>query len=200
MQLTRGQLLLLVTAVGFFALQFVPHYVTCLGIIFDFMYPVTFAFIIPVIVVSTVLIAGTWVSASDPDTKINRRNWCITLIFMLAAAIALTVGSNAYARGLPTGSFAKQFDSSVWLRPTSSLYANGDITERQKMLGNAIQQVVQNGQKSNILAMLGPSDNSGYFSSQGRDLLYCLGPERGFLSIDSEWLLIWLDHRGNVSR
>lgn len=32
------------------------------------------------------------------------------------------------------------------------------------------------------------------------DLLYYLGPERGFISIDSEWLALWLDQSGQVGR
>ena len=47
-----------------------------------------------------------------------------------------------------------------------------------------------------ILALLGDCDNeSGYFQQQDR-LVYWLGPERGLMSIDSEWLI--LDFAGEV--
>ena len=47
-----------------------------------------------------------------------------------------------------------------------------------------------------IQALLGDCDNeSGYFQQQDR-LVYWLGPERGLMSIDSEWLI--LDFAGEV--
>jgi len=35
----------------------------------------------------------------------------------------------------------------------------------------------------------------------GRDLIYVLGPQRdSYFTIDSEWLLIWLDKKGRFAR
>ena len=49
--------------------------------------------------------------------------------------------------------------------------------------------------------LLGPSLDTFYFASSGRDLIYPLGKERGSLAaIDSEWLLIWLDQSGRFER
>ncbi len=200
MHLSHRNLLVLSTALGFFGLQFVPHFVTSLGGIFDFAYPLLFGLAIIVTVISTVLIAGLWASAIDRARKRRLAGWCVTLLVVSAAAIGLNFASSAYASGLPVGSFARQFDSSLWRAPASERYVSRDITDRQKMLGDAIRKVIDGGNKDNIIKMLGPSDESGYFSSLGRDLMYRLGPERGFLSIDSEWLLIWLDGHGNVVR
>lgn len=41
-----------------------------------------------------------------------------------------------------------------------------------------------------VLELLGSHDNdSGYFQQEGR-LVYWMGPERGLMSIDSEWLIL----------
>ena len=69
------------------------------------------------------------------------------------------------------------------------------------MLGDVVRKVVVNGTKDNIVAQLGPSEDSEYFESTGRDLIYWTGPQRDSpFAIDSEWLLIWVDPNGRVSR
>lgn len=45
--------------------------------------------------------------------------------------------------------------------------------------------------------MLGKPPATDYFSDW--DLVYWLGPERGFLSIDSEWLVVKLDQNEVVT-
>jgi hypothetical protein len=119
---------------------------------------------------------------------------------MLVIGFLCSFAATAYARGLPTGSFTKQFDQHLWLSGASQ-NVRGDITERQKMLGEVVRRVVVNGTKDNIVAQLGPSEDSGYFESTGRDLIYYIGRERdSAFSIDSEWLLIWFDSGGRTSR
>ena len=55
--------------------------------------------------------------------------------------------------------------------------------------------------KSEIEVLLGPSLETPYFASTGRDMIYVLGPERSsYFRIDSEWLLIWLDENGRFHR
>ena len=50
--------------------------------------------------------------------------------------------------------------------------------------------------RSEILALLGEHDNdAGYFQQEDR-FVYWLGPERGLISIDSEWLI--LEFSGDV--
>jgi len=69
---------------------------------------------------------------------------------------------------------------------------------RQKMLGDAIRLYVRNGRRDILLANLGPSEDNDYFSDSGRDVIYRLGDERGFLSVDSEWLLVWFNDHGET--
>jgi hypothetical protein len=51
--------------------------------------------------------------------------------------------------------------------------------------------------KAAVLHLLGEDPPTGYFREF--DLVYWLGPERGLMSIDSEWLVIKLDAKGTVS-
>lgn len=50
--------------------------------------------------------------------------------------------------------------------------------------------------KVEIVTLLGAPTSTNYFKDA--DLVYWLGPERGFISIDSEWLTLRLDQKGNV--
>jgi hypothetical protein len=69
------------------------------------------------------------------------------------------------------------------------------------MLGDVVTNVLPGRNRTEIEALLGPSLETGYSKSTGRDLIYILGPERGsFFPIDSEWLLIWLNESGNFNR
>lgn len=46
-----------------------------------------------------------------------------------------------------------------------------------------------------VIELLGePIQESAYFKKSGRDMIYCLGPERHPFGVDSEWLLIWLEN------
>ena len=55
--------------------------------------------------------------------------------------------------------------------------------------------------RADIEELLGPSLQTGYFLEDGRDLIYYLGTERSsFLRLDSEWILIWIDGQGRLSR
>jgi hypothetical protein len=82
----------------------------------------------------------------------------------------------------------------------SAEYVKGDITPRQKMLAQVVAQLPGRNRQE-LEQMLGPSLETGYFQSSGRDLIYVTGPQRdSFVAIDSEWLLIWLDDMGTFER
>lgn len=50
--------------------------------------------------------------------------------------------------------------------------------------------------RAEVLALFGPPDPFGYFRDW--DLVYWLGPERGYIGIDSEWLGLRLDEAERV--
>lgn len=93
---------------------------------------------------------------------------------------------------------SRAFDSGEW-RAASS--ARGDTpTVRQQMVGEVVQRLLPGRTRGEVERLLGPSLDTPYFRTAGRDLIYILGPERSFISIDSEWLLIWLDQAGRFRR
>lgn len=94
-----------------------------------------------------------------------------------------------------------QFDHECWIDPSSTDYVTGDITARQKMLADVVYTVMPRKNRAEIENLLGPSLETSYFNSTGRDLIYILGPQRdAIFAIDSEWLLIWFDDYDQFSR
>ena len=86
-------------------------------------------------------------SAPQPSISSVFRAALVGLLFF-----ALSVGFVALvSRGLPTGSHVLHFDRAAWLAPTSSEHVAGDITPRQKMLGDVVHTCSHNtaAQKSN---------------------------------------------------
>jgi hypothetical protein len=64
-----------------------------------------------------------------------------------------------------------------------------DLVGSKQLLGLTRQEVVDR---------LGEPPKTNYF--QKFDLVYYLGPERGFISMDSEWLVLKLGPDGRVER
>lgn len=51
--------------------------------------------------------------------------------------------------------------------------------------------------REQVVALIGEPDKTEYFKDW--DMVYWLGPERGFIRIDSEWLVLKLDSKDKVS-
>lgn len=85
-----------------------------------------------------------------------------------------------------------EFDRTVWVQngtDSASLrlrMADG-LLRSKGLLGKS---------RAEIAALLGPPTSTDRFTDA--DLIYLLGPERGFIAIDSEWLTLRLDGAGNV--
>ena len=83
---------------------------------------------------------------------------------------------------------AEQWQVNASQRGTKVRLAMADrIVARKTLKGKTRTQVTD---------MLGKPPTTDYFSDW--DLVYWLGPERGFLGIDSEWLVVKLDRNGIV--
>ena len=93
------------------------------------------------------------------------------------------------------------FDGPAW-RATGK----GQPPVRTAMVDDVIGSgMLERKTRQEVLALLGPDDSAtgtgwgaGYFGSW--DLVYWIGDERGFIRIDSEWLVIDLDAEGRVAR
>lgn len=87
----------------------------------------------------------------------------------------------------------RHFDASLWKNSATSasvrLRMADDLVNGQKLSGLTHQEVV---------ALLGEPPKTEYFKEY--DLVYYLGPERGFMSIDSEWLVLKFGPDGRIKR
>ncbi|KQL19966.1 hypothetical protein ACFFHH_06580 [Cytobacillus solani] len=76
------------------------------------------------------------------------------------------------------------FSSERWLAKSDErVYMVDDLLSRTKLIGLS---------KEEVITLLGKPDDTEYFTDDN-NIVYYLGNERGFISIDSEWLVIWFD-------
>lgn len=93
----------------------------------------------------------------------------------------------------------QKFNSEIWKDTDSARYVSYDLSPRQRMLDDVVENILPGSTKDKIEKLFGESTNTGHYSSSERDLIYVLGAERG-LGVDSEWLHIWFDNSGNFER
>lgn len=151
-----------------------------------------------ILLVSLGLILRT--SAKKQDVAQGQKTSLWVGISLMSFLVAYALTQNNFVRPLPPGSNLLKFDARIWSSESSSGYVPNDFSPRQKMLGDVVRNVIQDKSRNEIEKALGPSLETGYFSSSERDLIYVLGAERGFFGIDSEWLLIWVDDEGQFER
>jgi hypothetical protein len=110
-----------------------------------------------------------------------------------AAAVVLSVvavgcGRNSeYAEALP-------FKPDQWREGDTLGMTDRDAPRLRMADGLVADRALIGMTKPQILEMLGPPTDTDKFASHG--LVYWLGPERGFMSIDSEWLIVDFDTQG----
>lgn len=109
----------------------------------------------------------------------------IKLIFALAALTL--VGAYLFLRSpLPLVSSWWSADSYEWNDPLQKRHRIADWLLMTKTLEGL--------SRTEIERLLGPANETSYFREW--TMVYQLGRERGFIAIDSEWLVIDLDHSG----
>lgn len=83
----------------------------------------------------------------------------------------------------------EQFQVAMWRDPNQ---AEGALAVRGCMVDDLLATHDFHGRpRSEVVGLLGEPRKTEYFSNY--DLVYWLGPERGLMSIDSEWLVFKLD-------
>ena len=108
---------------------------------------------------------------------------------MVAAPLLYVAVAMAWMIGAPTADdyqHRRNFDTTAWKQ-------NADIdsewTARLAMVNDLVASGVLTGKtKAQVLELLGPETVTA--KHKGWDLVYWLGPERGFIRIDSEWLVV----------
>jgi len=187
----------------YFGLFLIPKVVPGFGATpFLFLLTLSLMLVVPLLV-----LLALWGTAALVISRVRRRpigqrskTAGRTALVGLSMFAAFMVLANVLPSQLPSGSYDKHFDREAWLDPESANYATGDITPRQKMLAEVVKRL-PGLRRAEIENMLGPTLETPYFKSTGRDLIYITGPERdSLLGIDSEWLLIWFDENGIYKR
>lgn len=199
--------LLLLLYFGILLVQkFFPWYEVWFGGSFMFGYLVLGYFPSLFLVLGILAILGVWgaigmvCSRLRQETTRPRHRFLVVYAALGFVFFGVAITVLLIPLPLPRGSDQLKFNSSLWTSPESSAIIRGDITPRQKMLGDAVA-VLPGRTRSEIEAVLGPSLDIPLFASTGRNMIYRLGHERGaLLSLDEEWLLIWLDESDRFLR
>jgi hypothetical protein len=88
------------------------------------------------------------------------------------------------------------FDSSTW---KASLANNSNDSIRLRMVDDLLRRHSLLGMtREDVMSLLGHPPKTEYFRDY--DFVYWLGPERSFMSIDSEWLAVKFSEDGRVSK
>ena len=191
-----------IVLVLYFGLLLIPEWQPALGATLAyFIYVLT----LPFVVLALVAI-GLWgalallVAPMRHMTSIHRALVSVSLLGLLAFGAAYQLSATIKG-SLPSGSHLLKFESAQWKAGASHEPSDGDITVRQKMLGDVVKNVLPGRDRPALEDMLGPSLDTPYFATTGRDLIYRLGRERdSMFGVDSEWLLVWLDDSGRFER
>lgn len=87
------------------------------------------------------------------------------------------------------------FDSKTW---QDQEQVHQKPYPRRGMADNLLQERALHGKtREQVAQMLGEPTNTEYFADY--DVVYWLGPQRGFLAVDSEWLVIRFDDSDRVT-
>lgn len=189
---------------AYFGLSLVPHALPGLGgtglsFAYVLSLPIVVLLLLAVGVWGGVGLLRAWVRGRPPRPR-HRAYLLVGCVALASFTLALGL-VRAVPRPLRTGSDLERFDRAVWQDPRSADYVPGDVTPRQKMLADVVKSVLPGRTRVELEQILGPSLETSYFKSSGRDLIYVLGPQRdSYFVIDSEWLLIWLDKDGRFER
>jgi len=109
------------------------------------------------------------------------------IVVMLGAVAALVIGTAVNTRPLA-------FDAARWRSEPATL---DHSSVRLRMVDDLLDRsILARLTRGEVIQLLGDPEPTDYFSDW--DLVYVLGPERGFISIDNEWLLIRLDDSERV--
>ena len=116
----------------------------------------------------------------------HRRKYGRIISLAVIAILLLTAIGTFWFRGEP-------FDGSKW-NDEARMRDNGRSRMADRLLA---RRSLRGKTKNEVLALLGIPRATEYFRDW--DLVYWLGSERGFISIDSEWLVLKFNSEGRVS-
>ena len=107
---------------------------------------------------------------------------------------AATMGSMLVKPAFEHAFYRRPFDPVRWKRAEG---ARTNWPLRLRMVDDIIGNRLLDGlTRDSVERLLGPRDRTDYFADW--DLVYWLGPERGMIRIDSEWLVVRFGTDGRV--
>lgn len=112
----------------------------------------------------------------------------LLLLGLVAACAWLFYGHNIRDR-----LSREPFDPAAWRSATTLA-----DPARIRMVDDLLRRHdLQGMTRDEVAALIGEPDETNYFRDW--DMVYWLGPERGFMSIDSEWLVLRLDEEMQIT-
>jgi len=119
--------------------------------------------------------------------RVPRKGWVA-----LATGVVIILACLAWMFRIP----GRQFDQDLWSEfgdfNQSSRYPRLEMADRL-----VAAEALRGRTRNEVVEMLGEPPHTEYFREW--NLVYWLGPERGFMSIDSEWLVFRFDTQGHVA-
>jgi hypothetical protein len=117
----------------------------------------------------------------------KKRTLAIVFVGYVMVVLLVFIVVRSWSSSLP-------FDAATWRNEEIST-TNGT---RVRMADRLVDShALLNKSRGDVVSMLGEPPPTEYFRDW--DLVYYLGPERGFISIDSEWLVVRFDDDGRVT-
>ena len=127
-------------------------------------------------------------------TKTKRLLVCSVVVVGLGGLVFFGSGAGAiFGDSILEWWHRERFDAVAWR-------SGGSCTDgvRIRMVDDLLRRHRFGGMtRGQVTAIVGEPDKTNYFSDW--DMVYWLGPERGFMGIDSEWLVFRLDGEKRVS-
>jgi len=127
-----------------------------------------------------------------------RRGRVYRPLAFIAGAVSVYVVAVASLFGGPVVDeyrHAATFEAAAWQKNAQS-----DVMwpTRLTMVDDLLaRRLLERATRDSVARLLGPRDSTNYFSTW--ELVYHLGPERGLMRIDSEWLVVAFGPDGRVS-
>jgi hypothetical protein len=115
----------------------------------------------------------------------------VPLIAYIGLLALIFVGPSIESRTKTT-----EFESAAWKE--KALDGDARWPTRLRMVDDLLEGGVLAAAKRNeVINLLGPPDDTSYFREWS--MVYWLGPERGVVRIDSEWLVLRFDESNTVT-
>ena len=133
---------------------------------------------------------------------IKGRNIRVGFYFLgTAAPTVILVGWLVFGDSVKSILYSQKFDAELW-RNQEQVEHNTMWPPRLCMVDNLMSSGKLKGlTRSQVVQLLGPPHDKNFpGGAMNCDIHYYLGPERGFIRIDSEWLFITLGDNGKVNK